>query len=208
MATYKLTYFDFDGGRGEPVRIAFHAAGIEFEDERWSFQDFQEKRGNTPFNAVPVMEIDGTPVTQSSAMCRYVGKLAGLYPDDPMQALYCDEAMDAAEDLTHIIVRTFGLEGDELKKAREELVSGWITTFLKGLEGLLVRGGGEYFADNRLTIADLKVYYLIRWLRSGMLDHFPVDLVDRLAPNLVAHQQRIADDPVVTDYYESRTAVA
>lgn len=204
MATYKLTYFDFDGGRGEPVRIAFHAAGIEFEDERWSFQDFQEKRGNTPFNAVPVMEIDGTPVTQSSAMCRYVGKLAGLYPDDPMQALYCDEAMDAAEDLTHIIVRTFGLEGDELKKAREELVSGWITTFLKGLEGLLVRGGGEYFADNRLTVADLKLFLITQWLTSGGLDHVPTDIVSTVAPKLAEHYSRIKSDPIVAAYYESR----
>ena len=28
MATYRLTYFDFSGGRGEPIRIALHAAGI------------------------------------------------------------------------------------------------------------------------------------------------------------------------------------
>ena len=31
---YKLTYFDIDGGRGEVLRIAFHAAKIEFEDHR------------------------------------------------------------------------------------------------------------------------------------------------------------------------------
>ena len=204
MAQYKLTYFDFDGGRGEPVRIAFHAAGIDFEDERWSFQDFQEKRGETPFNAVPVMEIDGTTITQSSAMCRYVGKLAGLYPDDPVQALYCDEAMDASEDLTHIIVRTFGLEGDELKKAREELVSGWLTTFLTGLSGLLERGGGEYFADNRLTIADLKVFLITQWLSSGGLDHVPTDIVSTVAPNLADHYSRIKSDPIVEAYYESR----
>ena len=204
MPDYKLTYFDFDGGRGEPVRIAFHAAGIEFEDERWSFPDFQEKRGDTPFNAVPVLEIDGTPITQSSSMCRYVGKLAGLYPDDPLQALYCDEAMDAAEDLTHFIVRTFGLEGDELKKAREELVAGWITTFLTGLSGLLERGGGEYFADGRLTVADLKVFLITQWLASGGLDHVPTDVVSTVAPKLADHYSRIKSDPIVTAYYESR----
>ena len=40
MSDYKVTYFDFDGGRGEPVRIALHAAGIAFEDVRWSFPQF------------------------------------------------------------------------------------------------------------------------------------------------------------------------
>ena len=44
MTKYKLTYFDIDGGRGEPVRIAFHAAGIEFDDNRVSFPDFMEIR--------------------------------------------------------------------------------------------------------------------------------------------------------------------
>jgi len=103
MTTYKLTYFDFDGGRAEPIRIAFHAAGVEFEDERISFADFGKMRGNTRFNSVPVLEIDGTAITQSNAMCRYVGKMAGLYPEDDLQALYCDEAL--APSKTFFITR-------------------------------------------------------------------------------------------------------
>ena len=111
MTTYKLTYFDIDGGRGEPVRIAFDAAGIGFEDHRISFADFMKSREAMPFRCAPVLEVEGVPVTQSNAMLRHVGKLAGLYPEDALQALYCDETMDAVEDMLHHIVRTFGLEG-------------------------------------------------------------------------------------------------
>lgn len=207
MAHYKLTYFDMDGGRAEPVRIAFHAAGIDFEDVRISFPEFMEMRESARFNCVPVLSIDGVDVTQSNAMCRFIGKMANLYPDDDRQALYCDEAMGAVEDLLHQMVHTFGLEGDELKAAREKLVDGWIPVFLKGFNELLDRGG-DYFADNRLTVADLKVAGITGWFRSGQLDHIPTDLVDRVAPKLVAHEQRVAADPVVTAYYASRKAQA
>lgn len=204
MANYKLTYFDFDGGRAEPLRIAFHAAGIDFEDHRISFPEFGEMRGDLRFNAVPVLEIDGTVVTQSNAMNRYIGKMAGMYPTDDLQALYCDEVMDALEDLLHYIVQTFFLEGDELRLAREKLVDGWLAVFLKGLDELLVRGGGEYFADKALTMADLKTFVQIRSLCAGNLDHVPTDIVQRLAPGLVEHKERIESDPRVIAYYAAR----
>ncbi len=205
MTNYKLTYFDFAGGRGEPIRIALHAAGIEFEDQRLLFPEFSKIRQALRFSALPVFEIDGVAVTQSNAISRYVGKLAGLYPKDDLQALYCDEALDAVEDISHYIGQTLGLQGEELRVAREKLVNGWLKIFLKGLSALLVRGGGQYFAGNRLTIADLKVLMNTRWLRSGMLDHVPSDLVEQLAPNLVEHQARIEAEPVVTAYYASRS---
>lgn len=205
MTSYKLTYFDFDGGRAEPVRIAFHAAGIDFEDNRLSFQEFGEMRKDTRFNSLPVLEIDGNQVTQTNALCRYVGKMASLYPVDDVQALYCDEVLDALEDLLHKIVPTFGLQGEELQKAREKLVDGWLTVHLRGLGELLARGGGEYFAGDSLTMADLKAFVQVRSLRAGTLDHVPADLVDRLAPGLVQHQERVAGDPRVVAYYASRS---
>ena len=204
MSRFKLTYFDFDGGRGEPIRIAFHAAGIEFEDHRISFDEFMKNRGDMRFTCAPELEIDGVTVTQSNSMLRYVGKRAGLYPEDDLQALYCDEAMDAVEDLLHQVVHTMGLEGDELKAAREKLADGWLSVFIRGLAEILERGGGEYFADNRLTVADLKVYVQIRSLRAGTLDHIPTDLVDKLAPGLAKHEERVGNDPIVIAYYAAR----
>jgi len=204
MTHYKLTYFDVHGGRAESIRLAFHIGNIPFEDERWSFPEFGQKRGGTPFNAVPVLTIDGVTVTQSNAMNRYVGKLAGLYPEDALQALFCDEVMDAVEDIAHQIGRTFGLKGDAMREAREAMMKGPLTTGLKGLDGLLTRGGGQYFADGRLTVADLKAAVQVRSLQSGQLDHVPRDFVESVAPNIAAHAARINEEAGVKSYYASR----
>jgi len=96
MTKLKLTYFDFDGGRGEPARLALHIGGIPFEDERVNPKDWPQFRDRTPFQALPTLEVDGKVVAQSNTINRYVGKLAGLYPQDDWQAVLCDEAMDAA----------------------------------------------------------------------------------------------------------------
>ena len=204
MTSYRLTYFDVDGGRGEHVRIAFHAAGIAFEDNRISFQEFGESRSGMRFTCVPVLEIDGEPVTQANALGRYVGRMAGLYPADPLQALYCDEVLGAMEDMTNHIARTMRMTGDELRAAREELAEGWLVVYLRGTGELLARGGGEYFADQQLTIADLRAMLQTRWLTSGHLDHIPTDLVKRVAPVLVEHQARVESDARVVAYYASR----
>lgn len=204
MPSYKLTYFDIDGGRAEPIRIAFHAAGIDFEDNRISFAEFSEMRSTMRFNSVPVLEIDGAQVTQSNALSRYIGKMAGLYPADDLQALYCDEVLGALEDLTNHIVRTFGLPEEELQPARAKLVDGWMTTFLRGLNQLLIRGGGEYFANNQLTIADLRAFVQTRSLCSGILDYVPTDIVQRVAPDLFEHMERINADRRVVAYYATR----
>jgi glutathione S-transferase len=206
MAKLKLTYFDFDGGRGEPARLALHIGGVAFEDQRVAGKDWPAFRDKTPFLAMPTLEVDGKIVSQSNSINRYVGKLTGLYPKDDWQGFLCDEVMDVAEDIGTRIGHTIDLPPDAKKKAREELAAGRITRYLEQLQARLKAAGGEYFADRRLTVADLKVYTLIRWLRSGVLDHIPRDLVDRVAPLLVQHLERIASDPKIAEYYKGRKA--
>ena len=201
MSQLKLTYFDVHGGRAEPARLALHLGGIAFEDSRFGFANFAEVRKSTPLNQVPVLHVDGVQVTQSDAITRYVGKLAGLYPVDAYQALLCDEVLDAVEDVNIKLGTTFGLTGDALKDARTALVNGALPQYLSWLQTQLQAHGGAYFADQRLTIADLKVFVFVRGLTSGRLDHVPTDLVDKVAPLLAAHTQRIAQTPAIAQYY-------
>ena len=201
MSQLKLTYFDVHGGRGEPVRLALAIGGIAFEDHRFSFAEFPEVRKTTPFGQVPTLEVDGVTVTQCDAMLRYAGKLAGLYPNDAFQALLCDEVMYVVEESIVRLGPTFRMTGEEQKAARLALVNGPLPVYLQWLEKQLLAHGGEYFADNRLTVADLKVFVDIRGLNSGRLDHVPTDLVEKVAPALNAHLQRISSLPAVQAYY-------
>lgn len=201
MPKLKLTYFDFHGGRAEPARLAMHIGGIEFEDQRVAFAEFAEIRKATPFGQVPTLDVDGVMATQCNDINRYVGKLSGLYPEDAYQALLCDEVMSVVEVAMDKLGPTFRMTGEEQKAARLALVDGHMPVYLGWLQGQLMAHGGEYFADNRLTIADLKVFVDVRGLNSGRLDHVPTDLVEKVAPALNAHMQRIANLPAVLQYY-------
>jgi prostaglandin-H2 D-isomerase / glutathione transferase len=204
MPKLALIYFDFDGSRGEAARLAMHLAGIPFEDRRIPRREWAAVRDKYPFQALPVLEVDGTQLAQSNAINRYVGKLAGLYPKDDWQAARVDELMDAIEDITAKIGATFVLEGEARQKAREALAAGPLARYLQQFEARLKAGGGEWFAENRLTVGDLKCYLFTRWLKSGALDHIPADVVDRQAPLLAKHLERVKTQPKIAAYYAAR----
>jgi glutathione S-transferase len=201
MPKLKLTYFDFHGGRGEPARLALSIGGIPFEDDRVAPSDWPARKVETPFGALPVLEVDEQTLAQSNAINRYVGTLTDLYPSDAWQAALCDEVMEAVEDINTKLAATYFLPEEEKKTQREALVEGPLPFYLTRLQRRLETHGGRYFAADRLTVADLKVFVWIRHLKSGVLDHVPADLPDRSAPKLVEHYQRVKNEPRVQGYY-------
>ena len=204
MPDLRLLYFDFHGGRGEAARLAFAIGGVEFEDDRVPVEKWPETMGTTPCGQLPVLYVDGEALTQTNSINRFAGKLAGLYPEDPVEALKCDEVMSIVEEVMYQIVPTlFMQDEDEKRAAREALAEGPITKFVKVLGKMLDERGGEYFADSRLTVADLKAFLFVRYLRSGMLDYVPTDLVDQHAPGLVALSDKVAAHPGIVAWYEA-----
>jgi glutathione S-transferase len=207
MPQLKLSYFDFDGGRAEPIRLALSLGNIPFEDHRFPGSEWPKLKSQTPLHQVPVMAVNGVLITESDSLTRYAGRLAGLYPEDPLEALHCDEAMATTDDIENKIGPTFSMpDGEEKRTAREALAAGPIPLFLQRLETMLKDRGGRYFAGNRLSVADFKVFLWIRYLQSGKLDHVQADIVQAVAPALAEHCARITALPEVAAYYQRRAA--
>ena len=53
MVKYTLNYFSF-AGRAETVRLLFHAAGVEFTDNRMTLEQWQENKPDCKLPGVTV----------------------------------------------------------------------------------------------------------------------------------------------------------
>ena len=201
MPKLKLTYFDFHGGRGEPARLALSIGGIVFEDDRVPPSDWERRKPNTPFGALPVLEVDGQTLAQSNAINRYVGKITDLYPTDAWQAAFCDEAMEAVEDISTKLAATFFPPEQEKKAQRKALVDGPLPFYLGRLQQRLEAHGGRYFAADRLTVADLRYSYGSGTLSPGSLIIFPPICPIASRPSWSSTMSGFKNDPRVQAYY-------
>jgi glutathione S-transferase len=174
----RLIYFDFAGSRGEECRIALHLAGIDFEDVRVKSDAWPAMKANTPFGAMPVLEIPGKePLAHSNAILVFIGRQHRLHPTDAFEAARHEALMCAVEELRHTITPTLRITDPELKRqARETLAANDLKTWGSQVERQL--GDGPFIGGATLQVADLKLYMVVRWLTTGTLDHVPTTVFD------------------------------
>eukprot|EP01059_Diplonema_ambulator_P000329 TRINITY_DN10270_c0_g1_i1.p1 TRINITY_DN10270_c0_g1~~TRINITY_DN10270_c0_g1_i1.p1 ORF type:complete len:216 (+),score=39.01 TRINITY_DN10270_c0_g1_i1:67-714(+) len=168
MPQITLHYFDLAGG-GEPVRLSFYIAGIEFTDRRISFGDWPSCKAEMPLGQVPVLEVDGKMYTQSMGILRYAGALSGLVAKDPLTALQNDEIMYILNDLTSQIGRTIHMPAGEAKMAER---SKWLATSFVSMM-MLIDGRLSEKTSSDLDISDLMLYARVNWWSSGVLEGIP-----------------------------------
>jgi len=198
MSLPKVTYFAGMEGRGEAIRLALAIGGIEFEDIGINHADWPTVKAATPFGTVPNLEWEGKVLGQSNAILRFVGKKAGLYPVDDWEAAKVDELLELAEDIAGKIVATFGKSGDEVLSARQKLSSEILPFYLARMDKIIASNGGKFYVG-KLTVADLKLTGLCRWISSGRLDHVPTDLLQAY-PNVLANMAAVAENPAVAAF--------
>ena len=132
---------------------------------------------------MPILKVDGKTISQSTAILRYAGKLAGLYPSDPALALRVDEAMDGVDDMMSPMGASIR-EEDATRKAamRKEMAEVTIPANFARFEKLIRDNGSTGFlVGDSLTIADLKLLHAVDKLIDGSLDGIPTSIIDPFA---------------------------
>ena len=182
----RLRYFPFPGRAGA-IRDALRIGGIAFEDVHVAGDEFAKLKsaGALPFGSLPVLDVVTTRGTvtaaQSNAILRYVGRLTGLYPiDDALRALKVDEALDVGEDLYHVFIPSLFEQDAERRMAmRKAMAEETIPRWGGYLEKLLVANGRTGFiVGDSLTVADLKLHWVIDKFTNGSLDGVPKTVLD------------------------------
>ncbi|HKP56426.1 MAG TPA: glutathione S-transferase family protein [Polyangiales bacterium] len=189
----KLTYFDAPVSRGEECRLAFHVAGVDFEDNRIPGAAWGELKPKTPFGALPVLELEGRPpLAESNAILTLIGRRHGLHPEDLFEAARHEALLSHAESLRHQVTPSLRISDEvEKKKAREALATAYLPAWGASTERQL--GDGPFVAGKKLNVVDIKLYMIVRWFASGTVDHVPATVFAAF-PKLTRLYEAVRDD--------------
>ncbi|MCX4247744.1 glutathione S-transferase [Paraliomyxa miuraensis] len=199
----KLTYFDFPGSRGEECRLALHAAGVAFEDDRIPGASWPNLKDQTPYGGLPTFEVEGRGVlAQSNAILVYIGREHGLHPRDNWLAARHEELLSACEEARVQVFPILRITDPEQKKqAREELAAGFLKRWGDCVERRLRElGDGPFTSGDALQVADIKLYMIGRWFSSGGVDHVPKDVFGGCS-RLLGVERAVAEHPKIVEWY-------
>jgi glutathione S-transferase len=122
---------------------------------------------------MPVLEMAGQPpLAHSNAILVLIGRQHGLHPADAFEAARHESLMCAVEELRHTLTPSLRITDPEQKRqVREALAANELRTWGSQVERQL--GEGPFVGGATLQVADIKLYMVVRWLTSGVVDHVP-----------------------------------
>lgn len=198
MPTYSLWYFDFRG-RAEVPRLILKEAGIDFEDKRIAFEDwFQKLKPTMPFNQIPVLFVDGTPLAESGAIVRFLARECGLAGQTSLEEAHVDALH---ETLDEFFFKLPLLEDDPAVKEQKtkEIMDKNVTPALTKIEDHLKKTGNEYLIGKGLTYADLS---LMNTALNMKAHGSPLD--PEQYPCITALAERIANRDAIKKWLKER----
>ncbi|CAJ0567973.1 unnamed protein product, partial [Mesorhabditis spiculigera] len=198
----KLYYFD-GRGTGEAIRQVFKLAGEDFEDVRFSMDEWPKHKADMPFGQIPVLEVDGMMIPQSAAIGRYVAKKFGLAGKTPTDQAWVDACVDQFKDhYTEInkwyyTALGFANHGDK-ESLYKSVYEPARDKFYDFLQKRLKKNGSGFLVGNSATWADLLIadhMHTILQLKPDTLQRFP---------EMLAFKKRVEELPQIKKWIATR----
>ena len=152
MPEYKLIYFQLYG-RAEPIRMMLTHAMADWEDFHVGEKTipWPELKMKMPYpHQLPVLELaDGTQLTQSTAIARFVARKFGYYPEDALLAARCDEFIDNTYNEDKVfakVLKPLFAPEEAKEQAVKECFEEALPEFMKRVEPFL-KDEGFLFGD-------------------------------------------------------------
>lgn len=192
----KLHYFK-GRVRAETTRWMLAVNRIEFVNVSLATPDELKAlraTGKLPFDQLPLLEIDGRNLSQSTAMIRYLGRRGDLYGKTEQEAVWCDMVAGTATDFAETAMQaafqpTSNMAIDNLRRS--------FGKFGGRFEACLEAHDGSYVTGHRLTFADVVLAEAL----TSYLEWIP-DLLGH-SPRLAALQELVIQQPGLAEYLVS-----
>jgi len=199
-SSIKLTYFDARG-RAETSRLILAYAGVDYEDDRLSREQFDELKPSLQYGQLPVMTVDGSTLYQSMTMARYLAREYGLNGASNQENAQADEIVDVINDMQQAIYLAFFVQDPAEKEEKmKEVLGTKVPQGLLRLEKVLAGRGGQFFAGNALTWAELHLLQFVDLAKTTSKDDQILDPTPKLS-NL---DKRIRAVPNIAKWLETR----
>ena len=198
MPTYKLTYFDARG-RGETIRFVFAQAGVEYEDNRITKEEWAQLKPSTPTGQLPILEVGGKTLYGSRPICRFLGDRFGLGGSNDLENAEIAGFIDFFDDFLKKVFAIF-YEKDETKKAevKKNIEENEIPKYMDLLEKIVNSRSGNFIFGEKVTYADLRFFAISEFL----LDMFPSCLEGR--PGLSKVKESVENLPNIARWLKER----
>ncbi|KAI1708447.1 putative glutathione S-transferase 5 [Ditylenchus destructor] len=181
MVHYKLHYFDFRG-RGEPIRLIFKYAGQPFEDRRIKTEDWPKCKSELKYGTIPVLEVDGKQLGQSTAIAHYLAEKFGLAGKDEWEKAQVHEIVDYYIDVYNELWPYFSallgirkgdivaLRKDVFLPAAPRIFPQYIKQLKESKSGFLAPSGLTYVD---FIVADYLEYWVSKLEPKFMKENYP-----------------------------------
>jgi glutathione S-transferase len=217
---YELYYWPGIQGRGEFVRLALEDAGARYVDVARTrggmrkmmgiMQGQSLSPGAPPPFAPPFLKDGELVIAQTANILAYLAPRLKLVPkDDATRALALQMQLTIADlvsethETHHPIAAGLYYEDQKptAKKRAAAFVDERLPKFLKWLERVIERSGGEHLLGGQFSYVDLSAFQLV----CGLKYAFPNAMarLGRTIPRLLALQARVAERKRIAAYLAS-----